>query len=384
MSKFSRKFAGILVGLLLTTPLAAAETKITLKPDHPERYVVQAEDTLWSIADRFLAAPWQWPAVWRGNPQLSDPNTIYPGDKVSLSHDAKGQPILTLERGMDDRVVKLSPKVRVEQLEMPIPVIPLNAIHQFLTRPYVVAPNELENAPYVVSPGKYHLLASPPGQKIYFRDNGRRLRDTRYFVLRPGKLYHHAETGAVLGQEAVYVGEVEQIRKGDPATAVVLQTEIEMKAGDRLIPASKEDPITRFYPNAPETPTNCAIISGLNRITKMGQYDVVALDCGEDAGLVPGDVLTVDQRGDTMFDPFFYDSAAPDRRIKSRHDWMDGKFDYRKMERWTFPDPNSEITLPDEPIGTVMVFRTFPHVSFALIMKANDAISLLDKVRNPD
>jgi len=94
MSKFSRKFAGILVGLLLTTPLAAAETKIALKPDHPDNYVVQADDTLWSIADRFLAAPWQWPAVWRGNPQLSDPNTIFPGDKVSLSHDAKGQPIL--------------------------------------------------------------------------------------------------------------------------------------------------------------------------------------------------------------------------------------------------------------------------------------------------
>ena len=197
-------------------------------------------------------------------------------------------------------------------------------------------------------------------------------------------MYRHAETNEVLGQEAIFVGEVEKIRNGDPVTAQVIRTEIEIKPGDRLIPANMEEPITRFYPNAPEEPTHCAIISGLNRLTKMGQYDVVALDCGEDAGLVPGDVLTVDQRGDTMFDPFWYDEEAPDRRIRSRHDWMDGKFAYPKMEKWTLPDPNSEITLPDEPIGTIMVFRTFPHVSFALIMKANDAISLLDKVRNPD
>jgi hypothetical protein len=383
MSKFSRQIAGILVVTLLSAPLLAADKKVAvnIKKDSPDSYVVQANDTLWDIASRFLKSPWQWPDVWRGDQQ------IYPGDTIMLGRDAKGKPVLTMKSGASERVVKLSPRIRVEQLEMPIPVIPLNAIHQFLTRPYVVEPGELDDAPYIVSAGKHRILASPPGQKIYLRENGRHLSGHRFFVVRPGKLYKHAESGEVLGQEAIYVGEVEKIRRGDPATAVVLQTEIEMKPGDRLIASSDEEVITRYYPHAPEEPTHCAIINTLSGISKMGRYDVVALDCGEDAGVVPGDVLTIDQRGDTIYDPFFYDKQAPDRRIDSRHKWM-GELEehhaYGRMEKWTFPDPNSRLELPDEPVGTLMVFRTFPHVSFALIMQSTDAISLLDKVRNPD
>lgn len=383
MSKFSIKIAGILLGVLLLAPVLAVENKVALKPDAPDQYVVQAEDTLWTIAERFLRAPWQWPQVWKGNPELSDPNLIYPGDTVVLGRDETGLPTLSVKR-TEQRVVKLSPKIRVEQLEQPIPVIPLNIIHQFLTRPYVVEPGQLESAPYVVNAGKNHLLAGP-GQKIYIRNNGHRLRNLNHFILRPGKLYRDAESGEVLGQEAIFVGEVETVRSGDPATAVVVHSEIEIKVGDRLVPASNEEIVTRFYPSAPEQPTHCAVINNLSGLSKMGRYDVVAIDCGDDAGVVPGDVLTIDQRGDTIYDPVWFDRKAPDRRIDSRHAWIhDGAIEYRQVEKWTFPDENSRLELPDEPIGTLMVFRTFPRVSFALIMQSRDAISLLDKVRNPD
>ncbi len=385
MSKFSIKFAGILLGVLLSAPVLAVENKIALKPDAPDSYVVQADDNLWSIAERFLRAPWQWPQVWKGNPELSDPNLIYPGDEIVLGRDDKGLPTLTAKRTQMP-VVKLSPKVRAEVLEQPIPVIPLNIIHQFLTRPYVVEPGALEHAPYVVNAGKNHLL-SGPGQKIYIRDNGHRLRTQRHFILRPGKLYKDGTDGEVLGQEAVFVGEVETIRSGDPVTGMVLQTEIEIKVGDRLVPASDEEVITQFFPSAPEERTECAVINNLSGLSKMGRYDVVALDCGEDAGVVPGDVLTIDQRGDTIYDPVWFDREAPDRRIASRHQWLDEYSQpqsYNRMEKWVFPDENSRLQLPDEPIGTLMVFRTFPRVSFALIMQSTDAISLLDKARNPD
>ena len=39
--------------------------------------------------------------------------------------------------------------------------------------------------------------------------------------------------------------------------------------------------------------------------------------------------------------------------------------------------------MPDEPAGTMMVFRTFDRMSYALIMEATDAISVLDTVRTP-
>jgi hypothetical protein len=41
------------------------------------------------------------------------------------------------------------------------------------------------------------------------------------------------------------------------------------------------------------------------------------------------------------------------------------------------------VRLPDEEAGLLMVFRTFDRVSFALVMKATQAIHVLDYVRAP-
>ena len=50
----------------------------------PETYTVVEGDTLWDISAKFLDSPWYWPKVWSLNPQIENPNLIYPGDKVSF------------------------------------------------------------------------------------------------------------------------------------------------------------------------------------------------------------------------------------------------------------------------------------------------------------
>ena len=42
-----------------------------------------------------------------------------------------------------------------------------------------------------------------------------------------------------------------------------------------------------------------------------------------------------------------------------------------------------KVRLPDEPAGTMMVFRTSERLSYALIMEATTPLALLDTVRNP-
>ncbi len=44
---------------------------------------------------------------------------------------------------------------------------------------------------------------------------------------------------------------------------------------------------------------------------------------------------------------------------------------------------NDIVKLPDEIAGTLMVFRPFERVSYALVMKATQAIHILDKVQTP-
>ena len=56
---------------------------------------------------------------------------------------------------------------------------------------------------------------------------------------------------------------------------------------------------------------------------------------------------------------------------------VNGVSAYARVEgRYAFP-------LPDEAAGTVMIFKTFGDISYALVMEATRAIHKYDHVRNP-
>ncbi|MES9873415.1 MAG: LysM peptidoglycan-binding domain-containing protein [Candidatus Sedimenticola sp. PURPLELP] len=341
----SKKLASLILGLLLSMGALAADP-VAVNPAHPDRHVVVPGDTLWDISAKFLRDPWQWPNVWYVNPQIENPHLIYPGDIITLIY-VNGQPVLSLQRGS---VVKLSPRVRASSLDDAIPTIPLDAINQFLTRPFVVDKDEMERAPYIVYFGDEHLMG---GKDL--RGYVRTIETTdnkRFDIVRPGDAYTDADTGEVLGYEALFIGNADLHKTGDPATVGFSNSELEILKGDRLIPITNEVQLENFHPKAPDTEIKGSIISVLNGVSQIGQYNVVVLDRGATDGLAAGDVLTVDHRGDTVRDVITEDSA-------------------------------DTVTLPDEPAGTLLVFRTFPRVSFGLVMDATRAIHVKDRVRNP-
>ena len=339
MPQPSLTLAGFLLGLMFSLSILAAEP-VALNPAHPDRYVVVKGDTLWDISARFLRDPWRWPEVWHVNPQIENPHLIYPGDAIVLSY-IDGRPLLKLQRGPGSRSVKLSPHVRSTPLDMAIPVIPMDAIRPFLTRPYVLDEKELDMAPYVISFADEHIVGATDN-RIYVRTI-EASDHPKYDVVRPGKPYKDGDTGEILGHEALLIGSAQLERPGDPATLYLLQTDMEALPGDRLLPVTQDTPDSDIAGN---------IISVLNGVTQIGQHNVVVLDRGTDNGLQIGDVLAIDRRGETIPDPI-----TPDR------------FD--------------KITLPDEKAGVLMVFRTFPRVSFGLVMSATMAIHVLDRVHNP-
>lgn len=344
MAKLSRNFvlAVVLAGVLGVA--WAADDFINR--DHPARYTVKKGDTLWDIASLFLHDPWRWPDIWYVNPQVHNPHLIYPGDVLELAY-VNGKPQLrVVERGP----VKLSPSVRSTPWSGAIPTVPIDAIAPFLTRPYVVGPGELDKAPYVVDFADEHILGGA-GMRAYVRAI-ESPEPQKFDVVRPGGPYKDAETGEILGYEALYAGSGLLKRTGDPATVFITDTVSEVLVGDRLLPVTEERSVQDFYPHPPASEVNGAIIDVLNGVSQIGQYQVVVLDRGARDGLAPGVVLRVDQRGETVRDTV----AA---------------------------DPRTKVTLPDESAGLVMVFRTFDRVSFALVMEAERAMHVLDKVRNP-
>ena len=80
----STRIGSVLLTLALALPLAAGA--VDLAPGAPERYTVKRGDTLWDIAGHYLREPWHWPKIWRANPQVRDPDRIYPGDVLTLEY----------------------------------------------------------------------------------------------------------------------------------------------------------------------------------------------------------------------------------------------------------------------------------------------------------
>ncbi len=343
MPYLNNKLIGFILGLLLSCSAIAAEP-VALNPAHPERYTVIKGDTLWDISALFLRDPWLWPEVWYVNPQIENPHLIYPGDEIILTY-RDGRPILSLKRKN-----KLSPSIHAQPIDSAIPTIPVDAIAQFLTRPYVMEEGELEQAPYIVHFLDDHVLGGA-GISYYARSI---MQDdiTRYTIVRPGKPYKDPDTDEILGYEAAFVGDSDLQRTGDPAKLFIVSSEMEAIIGDRLIRAEEDEPLVNFQPRAPEGEIQGRIISVLNGVSQIGQYNVVVLNKGARDGLEPGHVMQILQGGDELRDI-----------IKGR---------------------GETVTLPLEEAGILMVFRTFDRVSFALVLRATKPLHVLDWVRPPE
>lgn len=329
--------------------VAPAPAPVMLKPDYPERYVVQRGDTLWDISAQFLKDPWRWPELWQNNPQVRNPHLIYPGDLLTLIY-IDGKPVLQVQRGAAIAQLpelRLSPKVRIETLEQAIPTIPLDAILPFISRPQVVTEAELEAAPYIVASADEHLMAGA-GSRVYVR--GISEPAANYTVIRRGRPYIDPDDDdELLGYEAIHVADAQMQRFDEPATLLLVASKREALNGDRLLPSGDNGFDNSFNPRAPKQPVTGKIISVVDGVSQIGQYQVVALNRGLRDGLETGHVLAVYTKGAAVRDP------------------VNGE----------------NVVLPDERAGVLMVFRPFARMSYALVMSATRAMHVFDRVTNP-
>ncbi|MGH8120712.1 MAG: LysM peptidoglycan-binding domain-containing protein [Gammaproteobacteria bacterium] len=397
----------ILISLFMGVSVIGFADTVEVKSDHPQSYVVQQGDTLWGISGKFLQHPWLWPQVWEANPQIDNPHLIYPGDVVSLQYK-DGRPILSVARAVKDksgRYVKLSPTVRSYEKEEAIPTIPIDAIKQFLFRPLVVTDEEMDDWPYVVASYDEHLVAGA-GNKIYVRGLPEDASDKRYAVYRKGKPYvnYRKDKDLILGYEALHVADAIIEKPGDPASAIIARSSREVLSGDRLAVESEEDVSANFIPTRPSQEVNANVISVIDGVSQIGQYQVVVLDVGANQGVEVGNVLGVYQSGKTVTD--YVASKAKEkeedeRRIKMQYedvspvdsavsaianDVRDTKRAFDRTDLVGYMGrPGSqpeEVELPDEYAGVVMVFRTFENISYALVMETVSAIHVEDAVKN--
>lgn len=344
-----RAMRGILIPMLFSTSILADTLKIN--PNHPDQYTVVQGDTLWDISGKFLEHPWQWPELWRNNPHIRNPHLIYPGDTLYFSY-VNGEPSLSLTPpGYSDAAEpNLTPHIRVSEIKEAIPMIPSDAIAQFLSSPKVVSADEIANAPYVLEVADEHLIAGA-GDRLYVRSI-EHPEGLFYTVFREGQPYISPETKEILGYEAQYVADTILEAPGDPATLRIMKSDGEVRRGDRLILSAKSELALNYFPRPPQQPIRGNILRVMGGVTQIGQHNIIVIDKGTADGLEVGHTLNVYRTGKTVID---------------KHE----------------ANASEQVKLPDELAGQILIFRPFERVSYALVMKANSAIHVLDKVQTP-
>lgn len=381
-----RKSLGLLAGMLVTVAVYAAGAQ--LRADHPDSYTVRRGDTLWDISARFLSKPWLWPEIWQANPQIQNPHLIYPGDVLNLSF-------------INGPHLKLEPSVHREGEA--ITAIPLSQLKTFLTDTRVIDSSQLKTTPYVMGFEEAQIAGSS-GQNIYVRGL-QAVPGERWAIVRPthifrgfkagdagrddGDLFAHDLDSDValtntpwkeddrtewwdahkvshlarskdLGVEVTVLGTAEVLRSGDPATLLLLDSTVEIRAGDRLLPVDDHPYDPYFYPHPPKSlPADGRVIAlDPNTMDVTGPRSVVALSVGAKDGVDNGTTFAIWAPGEAVSDDVAHSA------------WH--------------RDTGKSISLPDEYVAHVMVFRTFDRVSYGLIMDGLKPVKLGYTLKMPE
>ena len=392
-----RKLFHFTFAVLLTGVVLAQD--VSLRSDHPDRYVVVKGDTLWGISGRFLDKPWQWPAIWQANPQIENPHLIYPGDVITLVY-IDGVPQLQLSRGGEpaDRAdipgtVRLSPSIHVVERGDPINAIPLESILPFLRDVRVLSPSEFANLPYIVANEEEHMFATVPDH-TYARGLNARV-GQEFAVMRLFSIYDQIKEGGEIrrvlpqenwkkvpnvknpneslwdetlpwqqrpkhpvGYELVEVSRVRVAKTGEISVLEILEDRTSVTTGDFILPLDTRGYDATFFPHAMSSvPDNWRILATKDALYGVGHYQIVAVNAGSNQGVESGHVFSVFRPGVTVKDRvgYRYGSFAEEARVQ----------------------------LPDAFHALIMVFRTFDDISYAMVLGGNHVVRQFDELRHP-
>lgn len=387
----------LIISLILCSwALAApAATTTDLADGAPDRYVVVAGDTLWTISKRFLKDPWKWNDLWKANrEQIRNPNRIYPGDVLVLDKSAEEMRLKLLR----SETIKISPQIRAQRIEpAAIKTIPTADIEPFLTKPLIIAQNDLANAARIVRTQESRVAVGA-GDTAYA--NGLTKEKGLYWhIFRPGTPLIDPANNETLGYVAVFLGEAKVKNLGDVSTIEIISSPQEIYAGDYLLPSPRDITLDGYMPHAPAKKIDARIVALYNQLYETGPSAVITLNRGTRDGLEVGHVLAI-----------YRNLNAPTFTLRESSLWGRTGFIYsdknpntsyenqplgdRNSPLWGRVGPSGSqfkndktivpnVTLPDERYGLILVFRVFDRASYALVMNATRPVNVLDIATNP-
>jgi hypothetical protein len=199
--------------------------------------------------------------------------------------------------------------------------------------------------------------AGGTGQEFYVTDLNA-APNARFTVMHVGEPLRDPDTGHMMGYQGIYTATAVITRPGNPAKGLLTDSARETLRGDLILAGTTDTPSTLTL-RAPKSEVHGRIMSVVEGVQLIGQYDIVVINRGTADGVGAGDVLAIDRLGEEARDVGTGEDAAYGFGI--------GK----------------SIHLPNERAGTLLVFKCFDHMSYGLVVAESTFVRVADLVHNP-
>ncbi|MEM1025923.1 MAG: LysM peptidoglycan-binding domain-containing protein [Myxococcota bacterium] len=311
----------LLLGLLVFTPAQAQEGEFeeesfgeeafggspseaaTGAPTTGEIHRVEQGDTLWDLSNQYLNNPWYWPKVWSYNPQLTNPNWIYPGNRLQFYPSDEDLPtaVDVAAEGFNEEDLEIPGQIDDEDLVRTVGSIVTAT--QFGASAWgafqgFMAPGDAMFSGLIDSSFAEETLLTEY-DRVYLRLDEPSQPGDRLGVYHRSRKLMHPVTGQFAGYGVELVGQVEVVDEGPQlSVATIQETYKPIRRGD-LVGPMPQNWSARIAPQPNRSEVTGYVIEVVVDILDLvGEHHFVYLDVGRRDGVLPGNTMAVLQRGD--------------------------------------------------------------------------------------
>jgi len=335
----------LLVGLVMATPPLYAEdapaspstvSSSDVKADVSQPYIVKKGDTLWDIAEHFFKNPHQWLTIWEHNLYITNPDLIYPGNKIWFDGNRLG--------GL--RTSRPQPQVIIRPVERLEGHTDSSLLLTSLQRQGFIHPDQIQGVGYIVD-SRDDRLNYGAHDVVYLKLDQPATAGALFDVFRNTDTLHDPNSGKALGVLVKHLGQIRISSEKDGIfRGSVVKAFEELSRGDRVMPARHIDHHLVLRQAPPQLIGTVIYIR--NEGHEAAQNQVLGISLGRTDGLEAGMRLSIYKAGRLVEDKV----------------------------------SGGEVLLPEEQIGAVLVLATQPQASIALITTATAPINIGDSVHS--
>ena len=337
-----------------------AQQNALLLADFPERTVIQKNDTLLSVFSQRIRETGRWSNLRKVDPHLDYPEQTFSGDILKPDFQIGGSPI-SVERG-NGRDVNPGLRLLIEHANKTgAPELSMAAMETSFSGNRLVSRDQFDTAPIIVQNLKENLLINAGDEVLAIGSwpEG----EGRFGIYRRGREYFANSAGLGPALEADYLGNASLTGAGeDNRRHLQISSSVrEIKVGDRLLTQEVLKNNASVVAITPDIELEGDVIGIHGDQLMASMMDSVVLDLGAQVGLREGAILTVREAVQPVVEP---DGAVSAKRLPARAGGSRG-------------------LVTGAEIGTVLVYKIFDRLSYALVVNSTRPVVLQNRVTSP-